>query len=258
MIDKAEVWVSNYLAIKKHIEWSEFVIDLSARFKDDMGLSVVEQFNKLQQLGTIEEYIDEFDNLRSLMEQFHHVLPDPYMLESFIGGLKPAVKPFVKAFKPQTVTDAILYARLQEESIQANNQKFTKSSYTPKSSNLMFSANSNKSEPLLPTPQTKPLQTALPKTNVIKPFKFIPADVRVEKMAKGLCYYCDQQYERGHKCKFKEPQLFTVEIPCRNMEDSEEEDAIVEDEVNEPCISVNALDGSQGYSTMRVKGIVQD
>ena len=150
MIDKAEVWVSNYLAIKKHVEWSEFVIDLSARFKDDMGLSVVEQFNKLQQLGSIEEYIDEFDNLRSLMEQFHHVLPDPYMLESFIGGLKPAVKPFVKAFKPQTVTDAILYARLQEESIQANTQKFTKSSYTPKSSNLMFSVNNNKSEPYYP------------------------------------------------------------------------------------------------------------
>lgn len=62
------VWVSNYLVIKKHVEWSEFVIDLIARFKDDIGLSVVDQFNKLQQLGSIEEDIDEFDNLRSLME----------------------------------------------------------------------------------------------------------------------------------------------------------------------------------------------
>lgn len=50
------------------MEWSEFVIDLIARFKDDIGLSVVDQFNKLQQLGSIEEDIDEFDNLRSLME----------------------------------------------------------------------------------------------------------------------------------------------------------------------------------------------
>lgn len=76
MTDKAEVWVSNYLAIKKNVDWSEFVIDLSARFKDEIGLSVVEQFNKLQQTGSIEDYIDEFDNLRSLMEQFQHVLPD--------------------------------------------------------------------------------------------------------------------------------------------------------------------------------------
>ena len=127
MIDKAEVWISNYLSVKKNVDWSEFVIDLSARFKDESGLNVVEQFNKLQQTGTIEEFIDEFDNVRSLMEQNHHILPDSYFLESFIGGLKPTVKPFVKAFKPVNVAEAIMYARLQEESIQANSQKIGKS-----------------------------------------------------------------------------------------------------------------------------------
>ena len=27
-----------------------------------------------------------------------------------------------------------------------------------------------------------------------------------------LANYCDKPYDRNHKCKFKEPQLFTVEI----------------------------------------------
>lgn len=31
-------------------------------------------------------------------------------------------------------------------------------------------------------------------------FKHIPTDVRAEKITKGLCYYCDQPYDRIHKC----------------------------------------------------------
>ena len=159
MIDKAEVWISNYLSVKKNVDWSEFVIDLSARFKDESGLNVVEQFNKLQQTGTIEEFIDEFDNVRSLMEQNHHILPDSYFLESFIGGLKPTVKPFVKAFKPVNVAEAIMYARLQEKSIQANSKKIgnsTGSVYSSKPyASTVFSAttssNNHNKPPLLPT-----------------------------------------------------------------------------------------------------------
>lgn len=222
MCDKAEVWISNYLSIRRQVEWSEFVIDLSARFKDELGSNVVEKFNRLQQNDTIENYIDEFDNLRSLMEQYNHILPDTYFLESFIGGLKPAVKPFVRAFKPVNVTEAIRYARLQEEALLVNTQKFVKSStyqpYSVTTSSVGNHINAGK-PPLLPTPQIKPLQS-LSATEKPKPFKFIPAEIRAEKMAKGLCYYCDQKYERGHRCSFKEKQLFTVEIPSCLHEDS--------------------------------------
>lgn len=86
-------------------------------------LNVVETFNKLQQLSTLEDYIDEFENLRSIMLKNNHILHDTYMLESFIGGLKPAVKPFVKAFKPTTIAEAIDLARLQEENLEAFTHK---------------------------------------------------------------------------------------------------------------------------------------
>ncbi|XP_017227846.1 uncharacterized protein LOC108203433 [Daucus carota subsp. sativus] len=263
MLEKAEVWVSNYLSIKKNVDWTEFVMDLSARFKDDSSLNVVEHFNKFQQTGSIEDYIDEFDNSRSLMEQNHHVLPDLYLLESFIGGLKPAVKPFVKAFKPISVTEAINYARLQEESLQANAQRFTKGPNTSTVQKTVgptvystYTDNSHK-PPLLPTPQTKPLPSPASKSSG-RPFKFIPADVRAEKIAKGLCYYCDNKYEKGHKCQFKEPQLFTVEIPCVDLDSSDSDTESGEVENGDPCISVNALSGSPSFSSMRVKGMVID
>lgn len=49
MINKAEVRVSNYLSIHRQVEWSEFVIDLSARLKDDLASNMVGKFNRLQQ-----------------------------------------------------------------------------------------------------------------------------------------------------------------------------------------------------------------
>lgn len=80
----------------------------------------------------------------------------------------------------------------------------------------------NNTPPLLPTPLIKP-SPAVMKGN--KNFKFIYADVRTKKIAKGLCYYYDQAYEKGHKCKFREPQLFTVEV-LGDLINDEESDGI--------------------------------
>lgn len=57
----------------------------------------------------------------------NHILPDTYVLESFIGGLKPAVKPFVKAFKPSTMAETIRLVMLQEENLSAITTKPYKS-----------------------------------------------------------------------------------------------------------------------------------
>lgn len=120
MIDKAESWVTCYPSIRKNVDWDDFIIDLNARFKDAKGVNMVEQFNKLQHESNHEEYLDEYERLRSVMLQNGHVLPDDYILDSFIGGLKPTIKPFVKAFKLTSIADAIESARLQEEQLSAS------------------------------------------------------------------------------------------------------------------------------------------
>ncbi|XP_074369113.1 uncharacterized protein LOC141709470 [Apium graveolens] len=191
MTDKAEGWVTSYLSARKSVNWDKFIVDVTSRFRDESGFNIVEQFNKLQQTDSLETYIDDFENLRSVMLQSNHVLPEGYILDSFIGGLKSAVKPFVKAFKPTSFSDAIEYARLQEESLMIN--KVTKPQFTPKG-NGITPLLANTKPPLLPTPR----------------------------------------YERGHKCKFKEPQLFTIEVPGESIIEDKE---VGVDEVVEPCIS---------------------
>lgn len=47
----------------------------------------------------------------------------------------------------------------------------------------------------------QPLRTNVTPQNMSHKAKHIHADVRAENIAKGLCYSCDEQYKRGHKCR---------------------------------------------------------
>ena len=127
---------------RRGVSWEEFVVDVSACFRDNLGSKVVEDFNRLQQTGTLAEYLARFEELRVIMLLRTPNMPENYLLESFIGGLKPAIKSLVRAFKPQTLDAAIEQARFQEEHIQALKLPLDRS----------FRHNFSNSKPLLPTP----------------------------------------------------------------------------------------------------------
>ncbi|VFQ85131.1 unnamed protein product [Cuscuta campestris] len=181
---KAETWYSNYSQSKINVVWEEFIVDLCARFKGDIYDNVVEEFNKLSQTA----------------------------------GLRPQVKPFVKAFAPSSLAKAISFARLQEDTLEAckTHEKGSKTGH--------YTAVSTRSNiPLLArpdfvpktgismtdsakTPNSNPVANSYGKSHnhAQKNPRFIPATVRAEKIAQGLCYYCDKPYGRGHKCESKE------------------------------------------------------
>jgi len=91
----AEIWFSSYILGRRHITWEEFIVDVCSRFRDDLGSKVVEDFNKLQQMGTLEEYLARFEELKALLLVRNPTMPEAHFLESFIGGLKPAIKSFM-------------------------------------------------------------------------------------------------------------------------------------------------------------------
>ncbi|KAF3654976.1 Tropinone reductase -like protein [Capsicum annuum] len=81
-----------------------------------------------------------------------------------------------------------------------------------------------------------------------------------EKRSKGLCYFCNEKYVPGHKCKnFK--QLYLLEV--KEVEDGqdyaedenhkEKDDAILP-QMEQMEISIHALNGSLGFRTLRVTG----
>ena len=211
---QAEIWFSSYILGRRNLTWHEFIFDISARFKDNLGNKVVEEFNKLAQFGSLDNYIAKFEELKALLLLRNPTMPDSYFLESFIGGLSDTVKPIVRSFKPVSVSDAIEYARQQEEAIQVlkvSLDRVPKPYTQPSKPALTYP---QMSKPLLPTPSQfkQPFQnTKIVITNQ-KPTRYIPAAARAEKIANGLCYFCDQTFEKGHKCSSKRKQLFFVEV----------------------------------------------
>ena len=63
----AETWFGSYIMGRRGLTWDELIVDICARFKDNLGCKVIEDFNKLYQDGTIDEYFAKFEELRALM-----------------------------------------------------------------------------------------------------------------------------------------------------------------------------------------------
>jgi hypothetical protein len=86
----------------------------------------VEEFNKLTQKGGIEEYVERFEELKSLMHSLNSLLPESYYISSFISGLKEDIKPMLKILKPGTLMTTFDQAKWREESnnVLARKNKF--------------------------------------------------------------------------------------------------------------------------------------
>eukprot|EP00253_Pinus_taeda_P021673 PITA_21673 len=81
-----------------------------------------------------------------------------------------------------------------------------------------------------------------------------------ERRKQGLCYYCDEKYSLGHKCK--EPKFFQIgatdhspseEGPPLEEPEEEEEDNQQNNVLEEPMISLHALAGISSPQTLKIR-----
>eukprot|EP00253_Pinus_taeda_P009406 PITA_09406 len=89
-----------------------------------------------------------------------------------------------------------------------------------------------------------------------------------ERRKQGLCYYCDEKYSSGHKCK--EPKFFQIdatnhssseEAPPFEGPEEEDEDNQPDNELpatpEEPVISLHALAGISSPETLKITGFIK-
>lgn len=166
----------------------------------------------------------------------------------FLNGLKPVIQYHVRSFVPKTINQAFSLVILQETSLKTLQQEL----------------NPSKKAPILPTPVAlkpsyKPQTTTQPIPWKNKPSNKSKTTIDFdEKHAKGLCFRCDDNYVRGHKCKKKE--LFMIKITQISDEEKSgdvcEENSVAVEEIDDdnPQTSVYAINRviTKGYQTMRV------
>lgn len=97
----------------------------------------MEEFMRIRQEETIEEYLDKFEDMRIRLERVMPSLGEPYLLSLFIVRLKDEVRPVVRMLKPTTLAQAFQNTRLQEQFLTSSK----KSNPYPKTYNLTYKVN---------------------------------------------------------------------------------------------------------------------
>ncbi|XP_075101843.1 uncharacterized protein LOC142177270 [Nicotiana tabacum] len=100
---QVEVWYHSLLLSKGVLTWAEFNKELVSRFGVVLDEDVVEEFNKLSQKGTVDEFLGKFEDRKAQMLVRNPQLNESHFLSSFIGALKEEIKFGIKLFKPETL-----------------------------------------------------------------------------------------------------------------------------------------------------------
>ncbi|CAH9071517.1 unnamed protein product [Cuscuta epithymum] len=246
---RAESWFTSYISVHKKVSWEQFVVDICARFNEELGSTVTEEFNRLQQFRSLDEYMDQFEQLRSLLLQRTERLPEEFFLDRFIGGLNPTIKSFVKAFKPRTLMQTMEYARLQENSLDALKKWGRGEGDKPVYRNIekptlppYRSVVSQNAKGLLPKPIT---QVGEKKGLHNQVRRNLSARDIEERRRNNLCFYCDEGYYPGHKCSAQIYKLQIISIDGEKAFDlTEEEDEDLEENQHDELVGSSNSDWS--------------
>eukprot|EP00253_Pinus_taeda_P027778 PITA_27778 len=210
------------------LTWDKFKKSLTNCF--DQESLFLGRLTKLQQIGTVDEYITAFEALafctRGLLDVFY--------TKCFISGLKEAIKAHVQLHHPPTWIEACKLARNMERALAALSTRpnFIAKDRPPQAHG---------------TTQTLKVQ----KVSLVE---------MAERRKQGLCYYCDEKYSPGHKCK--EPIFFQIDATHYNSSEEdlplEEHEAVEEDNQkdnvpDEPIISLHALAGISSAQTLKIR-----
>jgi hypothetical protein len=95
--------------------WAEFSRLVRKEFGAEEYSQVMRPLLSLQQRGGVEEYIEEFEEARYTAAVHNLELDEAFLVAQFIKGLKEEIQGSVQVQFPQTVTQAVILARIQTE-----------------------------------------------------------------------------------------------------------------------------------------------
>ncbi|XP_019228846.1 PREDICTED: uncharacterized protein LOC109209936 [Nicotiana attenuata] len=180
---EAIAWHRSFMRSRNSVldpTWTEYVLALNERFGDGFE-DHMEALKNLQQTGSVREY------------------------QLFLGGLKTELNKSVRIQSPRTLLQAYKIARLQEEVFEAQAESWGFKPRLSDSSGLLPNPNNNKLQynPKSQIPNStikKPFEPNFTKNN--RPYgRSLTVAEMDEKRSKGLCFFCDEKYTPGHKCK---------------------------------------------------------
>ena len=242
---------------------------------------MIADLHELRQVGSVEEYQSNFEDLRSQVLEKEPCLTETYFISAFIGGLQGELRNFVQMLRPSTLKEAIVLAKLQEGGF---NKLLAKVRSYPPSKNTAYSPSSISSHKNSYSPSVSSYSTYKNPSSTVSPVLNARSDTRtttptaknispnalltIKKLSptemqarrdKGLCYNYDEPYVFGHRCKKMQVYVLSGDEECEGAgeEQTVEVEAQGEQLTNaiEPGISLHALSGYVPYQTLVLNGL---
>ncbi|KAK2967813.1 hypothetical protein RJ640_027707 [Escallonia rubra] len=194
---QAEFWFGTYIKAKGRVTWNVFVRDLNSRFASLFRENIVGEFHKLRQTTTVDSYYNEFEALRSILDEIR--------LE-------------VEKFELNDLSRAIFLARKQEASISNcwHSPRATAKTMVPSPNTAVKNQSGTpawKNRPLLTNPPVTPgyQQKAILPTPNTPPIQKLTRGYFDDRRRKGLCYWCDENFTPAHNCKHRQVSMLIVD-----------------------------------------------
>lgn len=121
---RAEAWYFSYQLSKEHVSWQEFCEELCRRFQDaeNSKFNVTGEFKNIKQKGTVNEYLEKFEELKAWVEIRSPTIPEDFFLEFFVERVKEEITHTIKMLNPYKLSQALGKA-MQEKVIETWNRK---------------------------------------------------------------------------------------------------------------------------------------
>jgi hypothetical protein len=250
----AQLWFYRLEMTSDTPSWRRFAQLVQQRFGPPMTDGAVGKMMCLRLTGTVEDYTDKFMSLACRDAD----LTELHLVQMYTAGLGNPFKTDVALRRPQSLDDAIMYARAYEQRllVAPPDQPQGRSTRAP-----ALSASGSSASKLLPaagapesaasaaqgTGKSTPMATTLPRR------RLSPAEM-AQRRTEVLCYNCEEKFVLGHRCK----KLFILEVVGSQVEDEQAEKeiecAVLSGALVVPGISLHAVTGirAKGIQTMKV------
>ncbi|KAF5472135.1 hypothetical protein F2P56_008875 [Juglans regia] len=251
MDDEALIWFQDASEAGTFLSWEDFIKVVQIRFRSTPYDDPMESLTRLKQVSTVNDYKSEFEILSNRIRG----LSEKNKLSCFLSGLRDKIRLPVRMLNHLSLNDAFGLAKIQEQYVVSirkpwRNSLTDSSKFSPES-NLF---KSGQTPSLLGAPRVSPLPRL--------PYHKVSESQMLERHKKGLCYFCDDKWQPGHKCA--RPKLFLLE----GMEfgESSGEECVeptgelvvepVEVEAEIASISLQSMVGGGGPKTMRLMACI--
>jgi hypothetical protein len=221
------------------ISWSHFKALCQQRFGPAMGFNHLADLARIPFRSSVSDYMELF---QARLAHAGYLTPEQ-QARLFSGGLPDSIRIDMELQAPQDLQRAVALARAYERRATAFVHNTTPRPSRPQPCPLP-----------LPAPTSTTVTTVVPQASTtpagpLRTFRRLLPTEMTERQRQGLCYNCDEQYVRGHKC----PRLLYLEVtdPEEDIPNLLDAQPAAHDE--EPLISLNAITGIRGEDTMQVR-----